>query len=173
MKTPRLLCAASLAFALVVASVQAQTLSYPETRKVEQTDAYFGTAVADPYRWLEDDNAADTKAWVEAQNKVTFGYLEKIPYRDAVKKRLLGLVNYPRYGQPSGQVRDGCFSPKTAVCKTRASSTTRRDFEGTPDVFLDPNSFSEDGTARLAGFAVSKNGKYAAYGISRNGSDWS
>lgn len=171
MKIPQMLLAASLVAAVAVAPSWAQTLSYPETKKVEQTDAYFGTSVSDPYRWLEDDNAADTKAWVEAQNKVTFGYLEKIPYRDAVKKRLLGLVNYPRYGQPS--VKAGwVFFSKNSGLQNQSVLYYQKGFEGTPEVFLDPNAFSEDGTSRLSGFAVSKNGKYAAYGISRSGSDW-
>ncbi len=163
--------AISLLMVAIVAPLHAQKLPYPETKKVSQTDTYFGTAIADPYRWLEDDNAIDTKSWVEAQNKVTTGYLEKIPYRETVKKRLLGLINYPRYGQPSLKAQWVFFSKNTGL-QNQSVLYYQKGFTGAPDVLLDPNSFSTDGTARLSGFAVSKNGKYAAYGISRNGSDW-
>src|SRR5205807_1609881 len=80
--------------------MNAQHLPYPNTRKIQQTDTYFGTRVSDPYRWLEDDNSDETKAWVEAQNRVTFDYLAKIPYRTRIADRLKQLINYPRYSAP-------------------------------------------------------------------------
>lgn len=161
---------AALAVALP-AITRAQSLDYPATKKVEQTDTYFGTPVRDPYRWLEDDNSAETKAWVEAQNKVTFGYLDKIPYRKALKTRLEQLVNYPRYSgafQRAGYV----FFYKNDGLQNQSVLYVQRGLNGKPDVLLDPNTFSSDGTVRLAGFFVSKNGKYAAYAISKSGSDW-
>lgn len=151
--------------------VNAQKLTYPTTKKVEQTDVYFGTNVADPYRWLEDDNAADTKEWVTEQNKITFGYLEKIPFRQKIKERLLEIINYPRYSAPTVK-GDYVFFSKNDGLQNQSVLYYQKGFEGKPDVFLDPNTFSADGTARLAGFFLSKDAKYAAYSISRGGSDW-
>src|SRR5205823_10848776 len=91
---------AALGIAGVLVPVPTERLDYPVTRRVDHMDTYFGTAVPDPYRWLEDDNSSDTKAWVEQENKVTFGYLDKIPYRPKIKSRLEKIVNYPRYGAP-------------------------------------------------------------------------
>ena len=155
----------------ISATALAQTMTYPQTRKVEQTDTYFGTTVADPYRWLEDDNSAETKAWVEVQNKITLSYLDKIPYRTMLKERLLQLADYPKYGQPFVK-KDYLFFSKNDGLQNQSVLYYQKGLEGKPEVFLDPNTFSEDGTARLAGFALSNDGKYAAYGISRNGSDW-
>src|SRR2546425_9421644 len=114
MKKIRFSFALAIAFAIVALSlstalrgVHAQrggdggSIKYPETKKGDVVDDYFGTKVADPYRWLEDDNAPDVAAWVEAQNKVTFGYLDQIPYRAAIKDRLTKLYNYPKYGNPT------------------------------------------------------------------------
>ena len=149
----------------------AQTLAYPTTHKVEQTDTYFGTSIADPYRWLEDDNSAETKAWVAEQNKVTFGYLDKIPYRSQVKNRLLEIINYPKYSAPTVK-GDYVFFYKNDGLQNQSVLYYQKGMNGTPEVFLDPNTFSADGTARLAGFFLSKDAKYAAYAISRGGSDW-
>ena len=150
----------------------AQVLDYPQARKTDQADTYFGTAVPDPYRWLEDDNSDETKAWTAAENKVTYDYLSKIPYRSQVRERLLGLVNYPKYGQPFVKGPYVFFSKNTGL-QNQSVLYYEKGLDGTPEVFLDPNTFSTDGTARLAGFSLSKDGKYAAYGISLNGSDWS
>ncbi len=149
----------------------AQTLDYPQARKTDQTDAYFGVNVADPYRWLEDDNSDETKAWTAAENAVTFDYLNKIPYRAAIRERLLNLVNYPKYGQPTVRGPYVFFSKNTGL-QNQSVIYFQKGRDGTPEVFLDPNTFSTDGTARLAGFEVSRDGRYAAYGVSYKGSDW-
>jgi prolyl oligopeptidase len=157
--------------ALLCVPLMAQQLQYPNTRRVDHVDTYFGARVADPYRWLEDDNAPETTKWVEAENKVTFGYLEKIPYRPQIKARLEKLFNYPRYGAP---FRNGqhFFFTKNDGLQNQSVYYIQQGLEGTPEVLIDPNKFAADGTSQLAEFAVSKDGKYFAYGISQGGSDW-
>ncbi|MCY7349763.1 MAG: prolyl oligopeptidase family serine peptidase [Cytophagaceae bacterium] len=146
-------------------------LNYPETRKTDQVDDYHGTQVADPYRWLEDDRSAETAAWVKAQNEVTFGYLDKIPFRAALKTRLQQLINYPRYSAPFRR-NDWFYFSKNDGLQNQSVLYRQKGLDGTPEVVIDPNGLSADGTTRLAGFAVSKNGNYAAYGLSKAGSDW-
>ena len=146
-------------------------LSYPRTRKVNQVDTYFGTKITDPYRWLEDDNAAETKAWVEAQNKVTFGYLEKLPYRKQLKARLTQLANYPRT-EGAFQKAGWIFVYKNTGLQNQSVLFVQEGLQGKPELLLDPNALAADGTARLTGFLVSKDGKYGAYGVSKSGSDW-
>ena len=146
-------------------------LSYPRTRKVNQVDTYFGTKIADPYRWLEDDNAAETKAWVEAQNKVTFGYLGKLPYRKALKARLTQLANYPR-AEGAFQKAERIFVYKNSGLQNQSVLFVQEGLQGKPELLIDPNALAADGTARLTGFVVSKDAKYGAYGVSRSGSDW-
>ncbi len=145
-------------------------LNYPETHKVDTVDTYFDTAVPDPYRWLEDDRSAETEAWVGAQNEVTFSFLDNIPYREALKNRLEELWNYEKLGTP---FKEGAF---TYFYKNdglqNQSVLYRRVGEGSAEVFLDPNTFSEDGTTSLAGLSFSKDGSLAAYSISEGGSDW-
>ncbi len=131
-------------------------LSYPATKKIEHVDNYHGTIVADPYRWLEEDNSPERTAWVEAQNKVTFAYLEKIPFRGQLAARLEKLFNYPKYSAPARRGEYFFFTKN----------------DGTPEVLIDPNKFSADGTSRLGTFSLSKDGKMAVYGISKGGSDW-
>jgi prolyl oligopeptidase len=160
-----------VALFLIGATVNAQNLSYPKTTKVEQTDTYFGVAVADPYRWLEDDNSPETAKWVEEQNKVTFGYLEKIPYRQQVKGRLEKIYNYPKYTQPFRKGENFFFSKNDGL-QNQSVLYVQKGLNGVPEVLLDPNKFSADGTARLTVFSLSKDGRYAGYGISRSGSDW-
>ncbi len=146
-------------------------LSYPETRSVKQSDDYFGTKVEDPYRWLEDDHAADTKAWVESQNKTTYNYLSQIAYRQKVKERLTALWNYNKMSTPykKGKLffcfRNDGLQNQSVFC----SQTSLLD---KPEVILDPNTLSEDGTTSLSGTSISKDGTYLAYGISKAGSDW-
>jgi prolyl oligopeptidase len=164
-----------LAFTLSIAFVLpalAQTMQYPQTRKIDHTDTYHGTVVADPYRWLEDDNAEDTAAWVEAQNKVTFGYLESIPYRAKLKQRLETLFNYPKISAP---FRNGeyYFFTKNDGLQNQSIWFVQKGLNGKPEVLIDPNKFSTDGTSSLSGFSLSKDGKYLGYGISKGGSDWS
>jgi prolyl oligopeptidase len=144
---------------------------YPETKKVDQVDDYFGTKVPDPYRWLEDENSPDTKAWVEAQNKLTFAYLDKIPYREQLKARLTQLFNYPRISAPFHR-GDTYFFTKNDGLQNQSVYYFQKGLNGTPEVFLDPNKFSADGTSTLSAFSLSKDGRYLAYGTSQGGSDW-
>ncbi len=146
-------------------------LSYPVTKKVEHVDNYHGTMVADPYRWLEKDNSPERAAWVEAQNKVTFAYLEKIPFRGKLAARLEKLFNYPKYSAP---VRRGeyFFFTKNDGLQNHSVWYVQKGLDGTPEVLIDPNKFSADGTSRLGAFALSKDGEMAVYGISKGGSDW-
>ena len=151
--------------------IHAQGLDYPDTRKADQVDDYHGTKVTDPYRWLEDDNSAETAKWVEAENKVTFAYLDKIPYRSDVKKRLEALYNYAKYTPP---VRRGelLFFTKNDGLQSQNVVYTQKGLEGAPEVLLDPNKFSADGTTRMGAFDVSHDGRYAVYGKQVGGSDW-
>jgi prolyl oligopeptidase len=146
-------------------------LKYPETKTVETVDDYFGTKVADPYRWLENNDSPEVAAWVEAQNKVTFGYLDQIPYRDKVKARLTQLLNYPRISAPFHR-GDTWFFTKNDGLQNQSVYFIQKGVNGTPEVFLDPNKLSADGTVVLSAFSLSKDGKYLAYGISQGGSDW-
>ncbi len=152
-------------------AVAAQGLQYPITRTVDHVDTYHGTKVPDPYRWLEDDSAADTAAWVEAQNRVTFAYLEKIPYRAALTKRLNSLFDYAKFGSPSRKGEYYFFSKNNGL-QNQSVLYIQKGLNGTPEVLIDPNTWSADGTVRLAGFAPSKDAKLAVYGVSRSGSDW-
>ena len=149
-----------------------QRLDYPVTAKVDTVDVYFGTEVPDPYRWLEDDNSAETEEWVTAQNEVTFGFLEQIPYRDKIKERYTELLDYPKVYRPfkdGGKYfvyrNDGLQNQDVIFMKTDIDSDEEK-------LILDPNTLSEDGTVALMNFDVSKDGKYYAYAISRGGSDW-
>ena len=145
-------------------------LPYPQTKKVDTVTTYFGTKVPDPYRWLENDQAADTKAWVQAENKVTQDYLSKIPYREAIRKRLETLWNYEKYGTPHKEGKYTYFSKNSGL--QSQSVLYRQVGNGAPEVFLDPNKFSKDGTTSLAGLDFTKDGSLAAYQISEGGSDW-
>jgi prolyl oligopeptidase len=165
------LAAAVLMVAGVYAQQAAPRLDYPQTRKSDQVDTYHGTAVPDPYRWLEDDNSAETAAWVEAQNKVTFGYLERIPYRAALKTRLEALFNYPKYSAPSRK-GEHFFFYKNDGLQNQPVLYIQKGLTGTPEVLIDPNTWSADGTSRLSPFVPSKDGRYAVVGVSRAGSDW-
>jgi prolyl oligopeptidase len=165
--------AVNVAVALVItASAGAQSgLQYPTTRTVEDVDTYHGTTVSDPYRWLEDDMSAETAAWVEAQNRVTFGYLERIPFRAQLKMRLERLYDYPRYAQPSTK-RDLVFFYKNDGLQNQNVLYVQRGLDGKPELLLDPNTWSSDGTVRLMSFTPSRDAKHAVYGISKSGSDW-
>ncbi|MCP1383703.1 prolyl oligopeptidase family serine peptidase [Runella salmonicolor] len=156
--------------ALFSVTLHAQ-MNYPTTRKVAQTDDYHGTKVADPYRWLEDDNAADTKAWVTEQNKVTFGYLEKIPYRGLIKQQLEKVYNYPKYSAPRRKGEYFYFYKNDGL-QNQSVLYRQKGMSGAPEVVLDPNKLSADGTTRLTVFSLSKKGDYAVCGFSQGGSDW-
>ena len=146
-------------------------LSYPNTRKVEQTDLYHGVTVADPYRWLEDPNTDETATWVKSQNEVTFGYLNQLPGREQLNTRLTELWNYERYGTPFKKA-NRYFYYKNYGLQNQSVLYTLPDLDAEPTVLLDPNTLSEDGTVALSGTAISEDGKYIAYGLSTAGSDW-
>src|SRR5262245_20517796 len=146
-------------------------LVYPESKKVEQVDNYFGTIVADPYRWLEDDRKPEVQAWIEAQNRTTFAYLDRIPYREKLKARLTELYNYPRISAPFRR-GDTYFFTKNDGLQNQSVYYIQHGVKGKPEVFIDPNKFSTDGTSVLSAFSLSKDGKYLAYGVSTGGSDW-
>jgi prolyl oligopeptidase len=145
--------------------------AYPESKKVDHFDIYFGVKVADPYRWLEDETSPETKAWVNAQNKLTFSYLDQIPYRERLKSRLMQLLNYPRISAPFRR-GDIYFFTKNDGLQNQSVFYIQKGLNGTAEEFLDPNKFSADGTSTLSAFSLSKDGKYVAYGMSTGGSDW-
>ena len=160
-----------VAASLMATNAFSQDLSYPVTKKVDHVDDYHGTKVADPYRWLEDETSAETAAWVEAQNAVTFPYLEKIPFRAKLQARVQALANYERYSAPSEHGPYFFFSHNTGL-QNQSVLYYQRGLTGVPEVLIDPNTWSADGTQQLAAFEPSKDAKYAVYGISKSGSDW-
>ncbi len=147
------------------------SVEYPETKKSDVVDEYFGTKVPDPYRWLEDDLSEETKAWVAAQNEVTFGYLDKIPFRDQVRDRIREHWDYERVTAPTRH-GDFYYYSRNDGLQNHSVIYRKKSDDGDSEVFLDPNTFSEDGTTSLAGLSFSKDGSLAAYAISEGGSDW-
>ena len=146
--------------------------AYPETRKdTTVVDDYFGTKVADPYRWLENDTSAETSAWVKAQTEVTQDYLSHIPFRSALKDRLTQIVNYERYSTPSKKHGRYIYSKNDGL-QNQSVIYMQETLDGEPTVLLDPNALSDDGTVSLGGISFSNDGKYMAYTIQRSGSDW-
>jgi prolyl oligopeptidase len=145
-------------------------ITYPNTAKGEVVDSYFEQQVADPYRWLEDDRSPETEAWVRAQNKVTFNYLDQIPYRDDIKQKLTASWNYEKVGAPFKEGKYTYFYKNDGLQNQYV--LYRQLADGSSEVFLDPNTFSADGTTSLAGVTFSKDGSKAAYAISEGGSDW-
>ena len=162
---------AALLIPAMIVTIDGQSLQYPETRKVAQTDDYFGTTVADPYRWLEDDNSAETAAWVAAQNKVTSAYLAGIPARERLRQRLTDLWNYERYGLPSREGATYVFSKNDGL-QNQPVIYKARTLDAAPAVLLDPNTLSADGTVALGGDAFSDDGTLMAYAVAASGSDW-
>jgi prolyl oligopeptidase len=157
---------------LVGASLHAMAqLSYPKTRKVDQIDQYHGVSVADPYRWLEDDNSADTKAWVKAQNEVSFGYLEKLPMRETFKKRIEVLSNYEKLSAPTRR-GEWFYFYKNSGLQNQSVLYRQKGLNGNAEQVLDPNKLSSDATTRLTVFNLNKDGRYACIGLSKGGSDW-
>ena len=144
----------------------------PVTRKDNTVDNYFGTEVADPYRWLEDDASDETAAWVEAQNKVTNAYLKKIPFRAKLLQRLTEVSNYEKVGVPGRRKNGKWYYYRNDGLQNQSVLYEMDSPDAEPHVFLDPNTLSEDGTVALKGVYFSNDGKYAAYTISRSGSDW-
>ncbi|HSD14402.1 MAG TPA: hypothetical protein VLB74_07115, partial [Flavobacterium sp.] len=145
-------------------------IKYPETKKVEHTDTYFGTKVSDPYRWLEDDRSAETGAWVKAQNNLTNHYLKRIPYRDAIMTRMQKLWNYEKISAPFTEGKFTYYYKNNGL--QNQSVLYRKDASGKEEIFLDPNTFSKDGTTSLGGLDFSRDGSKVAYAISEGGSDW-
>lgn len=157
--------------ALTACAPQQKKLVYPETAKVDTVDVYFGTQVPDPYRWLENDTTAATAAWVEAQNQVTNDYLAQIPFREPLLKRLTDLANYEKIGAPFKKNGKYYFYKNDGL-QNQSVLYVQDALNGEPRVFLDPNKLSDDGTVALTGVSFSNQGQYAAYTISRSGSDW-
>ncbi|WP_350293302.1 prolyl oligopeptidase family serine peptidase [uncultured Croceitalea sp.] len=145
-------------------------VNYPTTQKVDTVDTYFGTEVKDPYRWLEDDRSPETEAWVATQNKTTFGYLDSIPFREDLKNRLEKLWNYEKLGSPFKEGEYTYFYKNNGLQNQYV--VYRKKGDGAEEVFLDPNTFSEDATTSLAGLSFTKDGSLATYLISEGGSDW-
>ena len=161
----------TMATVLLSTSASAQGIQYPKADKDGTVDNYFGTEVADPYRWLEDDTSAKTAAWVEAENKITNAYLSKIPFRQKLLKRLTEVANYEKLSAPRKHHGRWYFYKNDGL-QNQYVMYVMDQLGGTPRVFLDPNKLSTDGTVALQGVYFSNNGKYAAYTISRSGSDW-
>ena len=173
-KSPLILCVAAAAAVVCTCcdnTMKIKHLPYPDARRTEVTDNYFGTVVADPYRWLEDDNSAETAAWVAAENEVTANYISQIPYRDAIRQRLAELNDYPKEGAPSKHgewwyyyYNDG-LQNQSVLYRTKTPGQRG-------EVFLDPNTLSDDGTVALNSLSFSEDGRYCAVGVSASGSDW-
>jgi prolyl oligopeptidase len=161
-----------LALAFAACHKAPARLDYPATKKVDQVDDYFGTKVADPYRWLEDDNAEDVKAWVQAENGVTFGYLDKIPFRAKIKARLTEIFNYPRYSSPF-RVGEFYIFYKNDGLQNQSVCYIQKGLDGTPEILFDPNTLSADGTIREGIIGPSNDDKYLALTRGEAGSDWS
>jgi prolyl oligopeptidase len=145
--------------------------NYPPTRKSDQADDYHGVKVPDPYRWLEDLDSAETKAWVEAQNKLSFDYLAAIPARNSLKERITKLWNYEKYGIPFKE-GDRYFYFRNSGLQNQSVLYTVTGLDAPPKMILDPNTMSSDGTVAVSGVQVSPDGKLLAYSISASGSDW-
>ncbi|KJF44758.1 prolyl oligopeptidase family serine peptidase [Draconibacterium sediminis] len=162
-----------LAALVLFACNEQQKLDYPVTKKGDVKDTYFGVEVADPYRWLEDDHSEETAEWVKAENKVTYSYLNQIPYREELKERLSSIWNYEKVGAPFKEgdwtyfYKNDGLQNQYVVYRFKTGEDA-----STAEVFLDPNTFAEDGTTSLDALSFSENGKIAAYSISEGGSDW-
>ncbi|MBN2728822.1 MAG: S9 family peptidase [Bacteroidales bacterium] len=148
-----------------------QSIDYPETRRGEQVDDYFGHEIADPYRWLEDENSDETRQWITNENEITFKYLEEIPFRNKLRDRLESLWNYEKMGIPQ-KYGPWIIYFKNSGMQNQSVLYCRKGYDGEEKLLLDPNTLSEDGTTSLATYSVSHDYKYFAYAISKGGSDW-
>jgi prolyl oligopeptidase len=166
MKKITLVCGAILLSFLTIAQIK-----YPVVKESDQSDDYFGTIVKDPYRWLEDDNSEATKDWVKLENKVTQDYLSNIPFRAKVKQRLEQMWNYPKYSSPFKEGEYYYFYKNDGL-QNQSILYRQKGLSGSPEIFIDPNKMSQDGTASVSTPSFSKNKKYAAYMIAQSGSDW-
>jgi prolyl oligopeptidase len=166
------LCAASMMSTPTAPSLAAQSpLHYPVARKSDQVDTYFGTQVADPYRWLEDTDSPETKQWVTAENALTFNYLGAIPERTAIKEQLTRIWNYPKYAVPLKRGKSYFYTENSGL-QNQAVLYMRRGLKGEKKLVLDPNTLSTDGTVALGPWNATENGKYLAYAVANAGSDW-
>lgn len=174
MKYSVLLGSGILGLGSAFACAASAPLDYPETKKGDVVDVYHGVEVPDPYRWLEADvrESEEVAAWVEAQNEVTFGVLEQIPYRDAIRERLMEKLDYERYGSPFINAGRYYFTKNDGLQNHSVLYTTGESLDGEARVVIDPNTFSEDGTTALAGTFFSPDGRYMAYFVQEGGSDW-
>ncbi|QJD77903.1 S9 family peptidase [Spirosoma rhododendri] len=176
MRVPLLFCALLM---LDVTTTDAQSdspIQYPKARRVEHTDTYHGTVVADPYRWLEDDRSAETADWVKAENKVTDAYMDQIPYRKQLQQRMEQIYNYPKYSSPfhqgTGEMAKWYYFYKNDGLQNQSVLYRQMGLDGKPEVVIDPNELSKEGTTKLTVFSPSKSGRYAVVGTSQGGSDW-
>jgi prolyl oligopeptidase len=146
-------------------------MAYSTAKKVDTVFDYNGTKVADPYNWLEADGSDDVKNWIEEENKLTFGYIDSIPYKQNIRKRLEEIWNYPKYSAPSKK-GDYYFFSKNDGLQNQSVIYRQKGLDGEPEVFLDPNELSADGTVALGGMSFSNDNKYVAISTSAAGSDW-
>ncbi|HNO80347.1 MAG TPA: prolyl oligopeptidase family serine peptidase [Phycisphaerae bacterium] len=167
----RAFCFVTLVAVAAAGCAEQRHFEYPVARKGDVVDTYHGTKVPDPYRWLEDPDSPESREWIEAENKLTFGYLEGIPQREKIQKRLTELWNYEKYGTPYKQ-GGRYFFYKNDGLQNHSVLYTARNLDDEPTVLIDPNTFSEDGTVAMSDYAVSDDGKYVAYSVSEGGSDW-
>ena len=158
-------------FSIIIGN--AQSIVYPKTKKVNQKDNYFGTEIRDPYRWLEDDNSEETKQWVLAQNKVTEDYISKIPFRTKIKSRLTTLWNFSKASSPFKAGSNYFMYTNNGLQNQFVLNILRGGIHSKPEVFIDPNTLSKEGTVNLSNVSASKDGKFFAYALSKAGSDWS
>jgi prolyl oligopeptidase len=165
----KLIIALNILFCSMMLNAQ---IKYPVTKKTDVTDNYHGKVVADPYRWLEDDNSTETKLWVALQNKVTFNYLNQIPFRKEIRNRLEELWNYPKYSAPAKEGSYYYFYKNDGL-QNQAVLYRQKGLDGAPEVFMDPNTLSKEGIAALGNVSFSKSSKFCAYTVSKAGSDWS
>jgi prolyl oligopeptidase len=152
-------------------SCSEKPLNYPTSKKEDVKDTYFGTVVEDPYRWLENDTSAETAEWVKAENKLTFSYLAKLPYRAEIRKRLTELWDYPKFGTPFKEAGKYFFYKNDGLQNQSVLYMTT-DLAAAPKVLLDPNTLSADGTAALTSIEISNDGKYLMFQVAQSGSDW-
>ncbi|HET6372764.1 MAG TPA: prolyl oligopeptidase family serine peptidase [Candidatus Polarisedimenticolia bacterium] len=155
----------------VLSAAGAKPLAYPKAARVDTQDDYHGTKVSDPYRWLEDVDSDQTKAWVTAENEVTFAYLASIPGREKIRSRMTKLWDYERYGTPF-KMGGRYFFTKNDGLQNQSVLYTTETLEGQPKMLLDPNKLSADGTVALSGLSISEDGNLMAYSLSSSGSDW-
>jgi prolyl oligopeptidase len=160
----------SMLVSSTIGSVSQAQIKYPQTKKTDKVDSYFETKISDPYRWLEDDRSTETADWVKAQNKVTFGYLSAIPFRNTIKERMEKLWNYEKVSAPFKEGKYTYYYKNNGL--QNQSVLYRKDAAGIEELFLDPNTFSKDATTSLDAVSFSKDGSLCAYSISEAGSDW-